>query len=56
MEIDSSNNVNSGVFSQLGKDGLLHPIAFFSKNPKSTKCNYEIYDKELLAIIQCFKQ
>ena len=51
VETDSSNYVSSEVFSQLGKDELLHPVAFFSKNLNPTECNYEIYDKELLAII-----
>ena len=56
VETDSSDYVSSGVFSQLGEDGLLHPVAFFSKNLNPAKCNYEIYDKELLAIIRCFEQ
>ena len=56
VETDSSDYVSSGVFFQLGKDGLLHPVAFFSKNPNPAECNYKIYDKELLAIIWCFKQ
>ena len=48
---DSSDHVSSGVVSQLGKNGLLYLITFFSKNLNSIECNYEIYDKELLAII-----
>ncbi len=56
VETDSSDYVNSGVLSQLGEDGLLHPIVFFSKNLNPTKCNYKIYDKELLGIIQCFEK
>ena len=39
----------------MGDDGLLHPVAFFSKNLLSVECNYEIY-KELLAIVKCFEQ
>ena len=31
-------------------------MAFFSKNPNPAECNYEIYDKELLAIIRYFGQ
>ena len=31
MEIDSSDNVNGRVFSQLGEDRLLYPYVFFSK-------------------------
>ena len=56
LETNSSNYVSSGVFSQLGKNRLLHLLVFFSKNPNPAKCNYEIYDKELLAIIRCFEQ
>lgn len=48
--------VNNIFFLQLNKDELLHLIIFFSKNLNSSKCNYKIYNKELLAIIQCFKQ
>ena len=55
METDSSDYVSSGVLSQLGEDRLLHPVAFFSKNLNLAECNYEIYDKELLAIIQYFE-
>ncbi|KAG0161061.1 hypothetical protein PDIDSM_8594 [Penicillium digitatum] len=36
--------------------GILHPIAFFSKKHSAAECNYEIYDKELLAIIRCFEE
>ena len=56
LETDSSDTVNGGVLSQKQDDGLLHPIAFFSKNMSPAECNYEIYDKELLAIIRCFEQ
>jgi hypothetical protein len=34
----------------------LRPVAFFSKKHSVTECNYEIYDKELLAIIRCFEE
>jgi len=55
LETDSSDYVNSGILSQYGEDGLLHPVAFFSKNLNPTECNYEIYDKELLPIVKCFE-
>ena len=55
VETDSFDYVSSGVLSQLGKDELLYPIVFFSKNPNPVECNYEIYDKELLPIIRCFE-
>ncbi len=34
---------------------MLHSIVFYSKSMISAECNYHIYDKKLLAIIQCFE-
>ena len=31
-------------------------MAFFSKKHSPTECNYEIYDKELMAIVQAFEE
>ena len=42
--------------SQHGPDGKLHPIAFFSAKHTPAECNYEIYDKELLAIVKAFEE
>ena len=55
FEADSSDYVTGGVLSQIGEDGELHPVAFFSKNLSPAECNYEIYDKELLAIVKGFE-
>jgi hypothetical protein len=56
LETDASDFVSAGVMSQYGDDGILRPVAFFSKKHSATECNYEIYDKELLAIIRCFEE
>ena len=55
VEADASDFVSSGVLSQIGADGILHPVAFMSKKYDPAECNYEIYDKELLAIVRCFE-
>ena len=55
METDASDYVSVGVMSQYDADGTLHPVAFFSKKHLPTEYNYEIYDKELMAIIRCFE-
>ena len=55
LKTDSSNYVNSDVLSQKDDDDVLHSVAFYSKNLLPAECNYEIYDKELLIIIQCFE-
>ena len=56
VETDSSDYVNAGMLSQMGEDGLLHPVAYFSRRMVPAECLYEIYDKELLTIIWCFKK
>ena len=55
VETDASDYVSAGVLSQHGKDGILHPVAFFSTKHYPAECNYEIYDKELMAIIRAFE-
>ena len=56
IKANSSNYVTGGILSQYNKDGVLHPIAYFLKQLNPAKYNYEIYNKELLAIIKYFKQ
>ncbi|KAG0154712.1 hypothetical protein PDIDSM_280 [Penicillium digitatum] len=56
LETDASDFVSAGVLSQYDDAGILHPIAFFSKKHSAAECNYEKYDKELLAIIRCFEE
>ena len=45
-----------GVLLQYNKNGKLYLVAFLSQKLAPAELNYEIYDKELLAIIRCFKQ
>ena len=56
VETDASDYVSAGILSQIADDGLLHPVAFFSKKHSPAEFNYEIYDKELMAIIQSFEE
>jgi len=37
-------------------DGKWHPVAFYSKSLSSVERNYEIHDKEILAIICTLKE
>lgn len=55
IKMDSSNYVNADVLSQQDDDGLLHSMAYFSRRMALAECNYEMYDKKLLAIICCFE-
>ncbi len=45
------NYVNDEVLFQYDDENILHLMIFYSKNMIFAKCNYEIYDKELLIII-----
>ena len=51
LKTDSSDYVNEEVLSQRDESEEIHSVAFYSKNLLSAECNYEIYDKKLLAII-----
>jgi len=52
MEIDASDYTMGGVLSMECEDGLWILVAFLSKSLNETKRNYEIHDKEMLAIIR----
>jgi hypothetical protein len=56
VEADASDYVTAGVLSQYDVEGVLRPVAYYSKRINPAKNNYEIYNKELLAIICCFEQ
>ncbi len=56
LKSDSSDYVSVEILSQKENDDLIRSIAYFSKTLFFVECNYEIYDKELLAIIRCFEQ
>ena len=51
IETDASGYATRAVFSQLQEDGKWHPMAFYSKSMDDTQRNYDIWDKEMLAII-----
>lgn len=56
IESDASDYIVAAVLSQKNDDGVLCPVAFMSKKMSPQECNYEIYDKELLAIIRAFEE
>ncbi len=55
LETDSFDYVNDDILSQYDDEETLHSMIYYSKNLSLAKCNYEIYDKKLLAIIRVFK-
>jgi len=49
--MDTSRHTIGGVLSQ-EQEGKWKPIAFLSKTMQPAERNYEIYNKELLAIVE----
>ena len=56
VKSDSSDCVTGEVLSQPDSQGVLHSVTYFSTCMAPAECNYDIYDKELLAIICAFKE
>ncbi|KAJ1039810.1 hypothetical protein NDA10_001347 [Ustilago hordei] len=55
LETDASDFAIAGVLKQ-EHEGRGHPVAFYSRKMSSAKKNYEIHDKELLAVVACLTQ
>jgi len=56
FENDVSNYVSAGVLSERDDEKVLHPVAYFSKKHTPADCNYDIYDKQLIAIIKALEE
>ncbi|KAJ3541602.1 hypothetical protein NM688_g6061 [Phlebia brevispora] len=57
LATDASDFAIGAMLSQKDPtDQLWHPVAFYSKSLNVHERNYEIYDKELLAIIQALEE
>src|SRR3954463_13595269 len=55
IECNTSKGTLGAILSQK-QDDKWRPVAFLSKALNLTECNYEIYGKELLAIITAFNK
>jgi len=52
IEVDASDYTTGGVLSMECEDELWRLVAFLSKSLNETERNYEIHNKEMLAIIR----
>src|SRR5260221_6951965 len=55
VETDASNCMIAGILSVTTEDGEIRPLAFYSRTLQSAKRNYDMHNKELLAIYEAFK-
>ena len=52
MEVDASDYATGEVLSMEGEDVKWRPVTFLSKSLNEIERNYEIHNKEMLAIIR----
>jgi hypothetical protein len=56
VETNASNKAARGCLTQLHKDRKRRPCFFYLRKFTPAKENYNVHDKELLAIVVAFKQ
>ena len=56
IEMDASDYIKGAICSQPDEKEILHPIAYYSRKLKDPERNYDIHDKELLAIMDALRK
>jgi len=55
VETDASNYATGGVLSMKCSDKKWRPVVFILKSLSDTERNYEIHNKEMLAVVRCLE-
>ena len=55
VETNALDYALAAILSVVNKDNEVHPVAFYSHTFTAAELNYDIHDKELLAIFEAFK-
>ena len=55
VETNASDYALAAILFIMTKDNEIHPVAFHSQMFSTLELNYDIHDKELLAIFEAFK-
>ena len=56
LETDASDQALGSCLSQPEAEGQLHPVAYRTKKFSGPELNYDVHNKELLAIVDAFKE
>jgi len=56
IEADASKWASGAVLSQADSNGDWHPVAYLSKTFNQAERNYQVYDRELLAIVRALQE
>jgi len=54
--MDVSDYAIEAICYQPDKKAVLHPVAYYSQKLKDSKRNYDIHNKELLAIVDALRK
>ena len=55
LQTDASGFAIAGILNQYDGFGILRPTSFYSRKWTPAEQNNDTYDRELLAIVECFK-
>ena len=55
VEANTSNYATGGVLLVKSSNGMWRLVAFILKSLSNMERNYEIHDKEMLAVVRCLK-
>jgi hypothetical protein len=56
LECNASDYATGAILSQTATDGKLHPVACYLKSLMLAEKDYDIFNKEMLAVIRAFKE
>jgi hypothetical protein len=56
VRTDASDYAIGACLMQISKDGKLYSVVFYSKKLFPAEINYDIHDKELLAVVTAFQK
>jgi len=56
LEINASDYAIEACLNQPDEEGRLHSVTYYSRKMTPSELNYNIYDKELLAIVAALKE
>jgi len=56
IETDASYLRKAGILSPYEPAGHWHPLSYYNKRFEPAELNYDVHDKEIVVIVNCFQQ
>jgi len=56
IETDTSDLCKAGILSQYEPDRRWHPLSYYKKRFIPAELNYDVHDKEMVVIVNCFQE